>query len=142
MSSTSNDAELNVLEDPNSSDKEKEDAMYTIIKNAKYLKPINKEQCKEIFRKLAKDDISKNGRIDVLNENNTSAPSTMMAILADIESNEYTYREILVLLDKQTSQVHSSSQAKGRKSKKSKKSKKTRKSRKSKRTKKTRKSRK
>ena len=37
MSSTSNDAELNVLEDPDSSDKEKIDAMYTIIKNAKYL---------------------------------------------------------------------------------------------------------
>jgi hypothetical protein len=139
MSATSNDAQMNVLEDPHSSDKEKIDAMYTIINNAKYLKPINKEQCKIIFRKLAENDISKNGRIGVSNENNTSAPSTMLAILTDIESNEYTYREILVLLDKQTSQVHSSSQAKGRKSKKSKK---TRKSRKSKRTKKTRKSRK
>jgi len=136
MSATSNDAQMNVLEDPNSSDKEKIDAMYTIIKNAKYLKPIHKEQCKDIFGKLAKDDISKNGRIGIYDENNTSAPSTMMAILADIESNEYTYREILILLDKQTSQVHSSSQAKGRKSKKSKK---TRKSKKSKRTKKSRK---
>jgi hypothetical protein len=136
MSATSNDAQMNVLEDPHSSDKEKIDAMYTIIKNAKYLKPINKEQCKEIFRKLAKDDISKNGSIGVLNENNTSAPSTMVAILTDIESNEYTYRELLELLNKHTSQVHSSSQAKGRKSKKS------RKSKRSKRSKKTRKSRK
>ena len=131
MSSTSNDVELNVLEDPHSSDKEKVDAMNTIIKNAKYLKPINKEQCKEIFKKLAKDDISKNGRIGVSNENNTSAPSEMLAILTDIESNEYTYRELLELLNKHTSRVHSSSQAKGRKSKKSKKSRKSKKTRKS-----------
>lgn len=89
MSSTSNDVELNVLEDPHSSDKEKVDAMNTIIKNAKYLKPINKEQCKEIFKKLAKDDISKNGRIGVFNENNTSAPSEMLEILTDIENKEY-----------------------------------------------------
>jgi hypothetical protein len=59
MSATSNDAQINVLEDPHSSDKEKIDAMYTIIKNAKYLKPINKEQCKIIFRKLAENDILK-----------------------------------------------------------------------------------
>jgi hypothetical protein len=89
MSSTSNDAELNVLEDPDTSDKEKIDAMYTIISNAKYLNPIHKEQCKIIFKKLAKDDISKNGRIGIFSFDNTSAPSEMLEILTDIENKEY-----------------------------------------------------
>ena len=83
------DAQMNILEDPDTSDKEKIDAMYTIISNAKYLNPIHKEQCKIIFKKLAEDDISKNGRIGVFNENNTSAPSEMLEILTDIENKEY-----------------------------------------------------
>ena len=89
MSSTSNDAELNVLEDTHSSDKEKVDAMYTIISNAKYLNPIHKEQCKIIFKKLAENDISKNGRIGIFSFDNTSAPSEMLEILTDIENKEY-----------------------------------------------------
>ena len=89
MSATSNDAELNVLEDPHSSDKEKIDAMYTIISNSKYLNPLHKEQCKIIFKKLAEDDISKNGRIGIFSFDNTSAPSEMLAILTDIENKEY-----------------------------------------------------
>ena len=52
MSATSNDAQMNILEDPDTSDKEKIDAMYTIISNAKYLHPIHKEQCKIIFTLL------------------------------------------------------------------------------------------
>ena len=139
MSATSNDAQMNVLEDPNSSDKEKIDAMYTIIKNAKYLKPIHKEQCKDIFRKLAKDDISKNGRIGIYDENNTSAPTEMLKILTDIENNDYTRTQILMLLSQHTSRVHSTSEAKGRKSKKSKKSRKSKRSKKSKKTRKYRK---
>ena len=89
MSSTSNDAELNVLEDTHSSDKEKVDAMYTIISNAKYLNPLHKEQCKIIFKKLAENDISKNGRIGIFSFDNTSAPSEMLEILTDIENKEY-----------------------------------------------------
>ena len=84
-----NDAEMNVLEDPNSNDKEKIDAMYTIISNAKYLNPIHKEQCKIIFKKLAEDDISKNGRIGIFSFDNTGAPSEMLEILTDIENKEY-----------------------------------------------------
>ena len=89
MSSESNDAQMNILEDPDTSDKEKIDAMYTIISNADYLNPIHKEHCKIIFKKLAEDDISKNGRIGVFNENNTSAPNEMLEILTDIENKEY-----------------------------------------------------
>jgi hypothetical protein len=140
MSSTSNDAELNILEDPDSSDKEKIDAMYTIIKNAKYLiHEGNKAQCKIIFRKLAENDISKNGRIGIYDENNTSAPTEMLKILTDIENNDYTRTQILMLLSEHTSRVHSTSEAKGRKSKKSRKSRKSRKSKKSKKTRKYRK---
>ncbi len=139
MAATSNDVELNVLEDPLSSDKEKVDAMYTIIKNAKYLHEGNKLQCKIIFRKLAENDISKNGRIGIYDENNNSAPTEMLKILTDIENNDYTRTQLLMLLDKHTSRVHSSSEAKGRKSKKSKKSRKSKKSKKSKKTRKYRK---
>ena len=89
MSTTSNDAQINVLEDPHSSDKEKVDAMNTIISNAKYLNPRHKEQCKIIFKKLAEDDISKNGRIGIFSFDNTSAPSEMLEILTDIENKEY-----------------------------------------------------
>ena len=84
------DAEMNVLEDPDSSDKEKIDAMNTIINNADYLiNKQNKEQCKIIFKKLAEDDISKNGRIGIFSFDNTSAPSEMLEILTDIENKEY-----------------------------------------------------
>ena len=89
MSSTSYDAQMNILEDPDTSDKEKIDAMYTIISNAKYLNPLHKEQCKIIFKKLAEDDILKNGRIGIFSFDNTSAPSEMLEILTDIENKEY-----------------------------------------------------
>ena len=122
-----NDAETNVLEDPDSSDKEKIDAMYTIIKNAKYLiHEGNKAQCKIIFRKLAENDISKNGRIGIYDENNTSAPSEMLDILTDIVNNEYSRTQLLKLLTEHTSRVHSNKGGK-RKSRKNKK-RKTRKS--------------
>ena len=45
---------------------------------------------KNIFNiKLAKDDISKNGRIGIFSFDNTSAPSEMLEILTDIENKEY-----------------------------------------------------
>ena len=137
MSSTSYDVQMNILEDPDTSDKEKIDAMYTIISNADYLNPLHKEQCKIIFKKLAEDDISKNGRIGILSIDNTSAPSEMLDILTDIANNEFSRTQLLKLLTEHTSRVHSNKGGK-RKSRKNKK-RKTRKSKKSRKSRKTRK---
>ncbi len=133
-----NDAETNVLEDPDSSDQEKIDAMNRIIEDADYLiNERNKEQCKIIFKKLAEDDISTNGRIGILSIDNTSAPSEMLDILTDIVNNEYSRTQLLKLLTEHTSRVHSNKGGK-RKSRKNKK-RKTRKSKKSRKSRKTRK---